>query len=393
MAMNTAEKARIAGRKEAVKAGVAKGLTAKESRKRYYVRTRVGELEKAGKPVSAEKRKQLREKFNSGDVSRRGFAAPKKQVKAIELPQTTSPVSKSRPPSGGRGGRTSTMPGSSSSSSSSASTKKGRSGGGKVYDFARNELLGVDDFGRVGKNLRKGNYGKAAKSAGAGVLELGSTVASIFGVGLGVKGLMGVTKAAKVVKGAKAAKGAKTVSNAKYYKNLATGNQAKNYKNLAGTAVKGKKVSSAKYYKNLATGNQAKNYAKPVAKSVAKSGAKTTAKTGAKSTAKTGAKTTKAQKASAARYYKNLATGKQAKNYKNLAGTAVKGKKVSNAKYYKNIAKGKNAKNYKPAKTPFMKRPNGRVMNTAALIAPSAARLSSNYLYNEDKRKRSRLLG
>jgi len=267
MAMNASEKARIAGRKEAVKAGTAKGLTAKESRKRYYVRTRVAELEKAGKPVSAEKRKQLREKFNSGDVSRRGFAAPKKQVKAIELPQTTSPVSKSRPPSGGRGGRTSTMPGSSSSSSSSASTKKGRSGGGKVYDFARNELLGVDDFGRVGKNLRKGNYGKAAKSAGAGVLELGSTVASIFGVGLGVKGLMGATKAAKLAKGAKGA------SNLKYYKNLAKGKQSRNYGKVVPTTSKVRKTTKSQQAKAY---NYYSNLGKPAAKTVAKTAKKST---------------------------------------------------------------------------------------------------------------------
>lgn len=71
--MNASEKARIAGRKKAVAAGKTKGLDDKESSKRFYVQTRVAELKKAGKPVTAEKRKQLREKFNSGDVSRRGF--------------------------------------------------------------------------------------------------------------------------------------------------------------------------------------------------------------------------------------------------------------------------------------------------------------------------------
>jgi hypothetical protein len=90
------------------------------------------------------------------------------------------------------------------SGSAKPAGKKGRSSSGKTYDFVRNELLGVDDFSRVGKNLKKGNYGKAAKSAGAGVLELGSTVASLFGVGLGVKGAMGAAKAAKLAKGVKA---------------------------------------------------------------------------------------------------------------------------------------------------------------------------------------------
>ena len=201
MAMNDSEKARIAGRKEAVKAGAAKGLSGKESRKRYYVQTRVAELEKAGKPVSAEKRKQLRQKFNSGDVSRKGFAAPKKKTKAIELVNTPvvskpSPAtSRMKPVPGYRAG-------SRKPSSMSASSKKGRSGKGKVYDFARNELLGVDDFGRAGKNLRKGNYGKAAKSTGAGVLELGSSIATIFGIGAGVKAVTGAAKGAKAAKGA-----------------------------------------------------------------------------------------------------------------------------------------------------------------------------------------------
>jgi hypothetical protein len=285
MAMNASEKARIAGRKEAVKAGAAKGQSAKESRKRYYVQTRVAELEKAGKPVSAEKRKQLRQKFNSGDVSRRGFAAPKKQVKTIEVPKTISPVAKSRPPSGGRYGRTSTMPGSSSSSSSSTSTKKGRSGGGKVYDFARNELLGVDDFGRVGKNLRKGNYGKAAKSAGAGVLELGSTVATIFGIGAGIKGATAAGKAAKLAKGVEGA------SNLKYYKNLGKVapkivGKAAPYK--AAPLSKAAKAANLKYYKNLG---------KPAAKTVTKSAAKTVAKTAKKSVSVVAKRTPRVAKA------------------------------------------------------------------------------------------------
>ena len=202
--MTPAEKARIAGRKEAVKSGTSKGLSAKEARKRYYVRTRAAELEKkTGQPVSAEKRKQLREKFNSGDVSRKGFAAPKKK-KSVS---SSSSVLADKPVSSTKGksptSQMQSVPGYKSGSAKPAG-KKGRSSSGKTYDFVRNELLGVDDFSRVGKNLKKGNYGKAAKSAGAGVLELGSTVASLFGVGLGVKGAMGAAKAAKLAKGVKA---------------------------------------------------------------------------------------------------------------------------------------------------------------------------------------------
>jgi len=264
----------IASRKENRKAFVAqktseKGITAKQARQRFYVQTRMSEMKAKGKTVTPEMRKQLQQKFQSGNVSRKGFAAPKKKVTSSSSSSSNPPAISGTPSSSSSKGRSATSnmkgvsgykAGSTKPSSMSADTKKGRSGGGKVYDFARNELLGVDDFGRAGKNLRKGNYGKAAKSAGAGVLELGSSIATLFGVGAGAKAAVAAGKAAKL------AKGAKGVSNAKYYKNLATGNQAKNYKNLAGTAVKGKNVSSAKYYKNLATGNQAKNYAKPKAK-------------------------------------------------------------------------------------------------------------------------------
>jgi hypothetical protein len=246
MVMNASEKARIAGRKEAVKAGVAKGLTAKEARKRYYVQTRVGELTKAGKgPVTAEKRKQLREKFNSGDVSRRGFAAPKKRVSSSSSSSSSNGSNSSGSSSGSSSSKTVTQSkvrsatsnmkgvsgykaGSSTKSARqfgpqlSASQmaertkafaekkdekKNGRSVGGKVYDFTRNELLGVDDFSRAGSNLSKGNYGKAALSAGAGALELGTTIASLFGIGLGAKAAMGAGKTAKLVKGSNVIKG------------------------------------------------------------------------------------------------------------------------------------------------------------------------------------------
>ena len=53
----------------------------KESRKRFYVKTRVAELEKSGKTVSPAQRKAFREKFDSGNVSRKGFAAPKKKTR------------------------------------------------------------------------------------------------------------------------------------------------------------------------------------------------------------------------------------------------------------------------------------------------------------------------
>ena len=389
MAVNADVKARnrdmIASRKENRKAFVAqktaeKGITKKQANQRFYVQTRIGEMKAKGKTVTPEMRKQLQQKFQSGDVSRKGFAAPKKKVSSSSSSSSNLPAISGTPTASSSKGRSATSnmkgvsgykAGSTKSSSMSADSKKGRSGGGKVYDFARNELLGVDDFSRAGKNLRKGNYGKAAKSAGAGVLELGSSIATIFGIGAGAKAAMAGAKAAKL------AKGAKGVSNLKYYKNLAKGKQAKNYGKVVPTTkkvvplTKAQKASNMKYYKNLGkpaakvkkTSNLSyyKNLGKPATKTAAKSGAKSGAKTTAKSSAKTGAKSTA----------------------KTIPKT-TKAQKSANMKYYKNLGKS-------PSKTPFMKRPNGKVINTYLKTAPTQARLSSNYLYNENKR--SRLLG
>ena len=63
-------KAKIAARKEARKAS---GMSAQK----FYVKTRMAEAAKGGKTVSA---KDLRKKFQSGDVSRKGFGAPKKKT-------------------------------------------------------------------------------------------------------------------------------------------------------------------------------------------------------------------------------------------------------------------------------------------------------------------------
>lgn len=52
-------------------------------------------------------------------------------------------------------------------------------GNGTVGKFVKNELLGVDDFKSVAKNIKSGNWGKAAKSLGTGAFEAGSTVAAI----------------------------------------------------------------------------------------------------------------------------------------------------------------------------------------------------------------------
>ena len=53
----------------------------KESRKRFYVKTRLAEQAAKGLKSSPEFAKQLRQKFDSGNVSRKGFAAPKKKTR------------------------------------------------------------------------------------------------------------------------------------------------------------------------------------------------------------------------------------------------------------------------------------------------------------------------
>lgn len=99
---NPAVAKRIADRKAFVKEKVAsKGITPKQARQRFYVQTRMAELKAAGKTVGPEQRKQLQQKFQSGNVSRKGFAAPAKKtgnttntvkpvVKPATKPATTS---------------------------------------------------------------------------------------------------------------------------------------------------------------------------------------------------------------------------------------------------------------------------------------------------------------
>lgn len=232
MAMTSAEKARIAGRKEAVKSGTSKGLSAKEARKRYYVRTRAAELEKkTGGPISAEKRKQLREKFNSGDVSRRGFAAPKKKS-----PSSSSSVLADKPASSTKGksptSQMQSVPGYKSGSSKPAgkpASKKGSGSSGglmgaakgaykavlKGSDWVNRELLGIDDFNRAINYTKKGNYSKAAKSAGAGTLESASTIGALLTGGASATGKTALQTGVKSASKSGAKSGSRYVSGLK----------------------------------------------------------------------------------------------------------------------------------------------------------------------------------
>ena len=75
-------------RRAFVKAAVAKGMARQEALKRFYVQTRVKELTAAGKPVTAEVRAQLRKNFESGNVKRGEFGAPKAGMsKPVPKPQ------------------------------------------------------------------------------------------------------------------------------------------------------------------------------------------------------------------------------------------------------------------------------------------------------------------
>jgi hypothetical protein len=74
---------RVADRKAFVEktAGMASTPRSKQAaRQKFFVQTRIKELEAKGKPVDAAKRKELRQKFQSGNVSRAGFGAPKKKA-------------------------------------------------------------------------------------------------------------------------------------------------------------------------------------------------------------------------------------------------------------------------------------------------------------------------
>jgi len=70
MANNPNSKEKIAARKAARKAS---GMSAQK----FYVTTRLAEAAKSGKKLD---RAALRKKFQSGDVARKGFAAPKKKT-------------------------------------------------------------------------------------------------------------------------------------------------------------------------------------------------------------------------------------------------------------------------------------------------------------------------
>ena len=78
-------KAKVTARKTARKES---GMSAQK----FYVKTRMAEAAKGGKTVNA---KDLRKKFQSGDVARKGFGAPKKKTGGTG---SSSPATKNMKP-------------------------------------------------------------------------------------------------------------------------------------------------------------------------------------------------------------------------------------------------------------------------------------------------------
>ena len=69
----------------------------KAARQKFFVQTRAKELAAKGITVDAAKRKELRQKFQSGNVSRAGFGAPKKKAaSSTSSAVSTAPKASSR---------------------------------------------------------------------------------------------------------------------------------------------------------------------------------------------------------------------------------------------------------------------------------------------------------
>lgn len=117
-------------------------------------------------------------------------------------------------------------------------TSSSKSFWSKAGGFVANELLGVDDLKRTANYVRKGQFGKAAKSAAAGAVELGSTIgaaAAAIPTGGGSIAAKGALIAAKqgVKVGAKAAAKQAAKSTARAAERKAVGSGLK----AAGKAV------------------------------------------------------------------------------------------------------------------------------------------------------------
>jgi hypothetical protein len=227
-------------------------------------------------------------------------------------------------------------------------------------NFIKNELLGIDDFSKIGSEISKGHWWDAAKSYGTGVLELGTTVAAIVaavptgGASLGAKAAIvagrqlgkQAIKTAVSQAGKQSAKGiAKSA-----VKTVATGSVRKGGRNVAKAAGKvvhpirttrgvTSTVGRAVVKNNMNTAartalrSAAKNSTEASARSVASSAAAKSAKESvatiskkySSSATKVGARTSSRGAAGATRAAKNRAT-KAAALAKSERGSALAAK-------------------------------------------------------------------
>ena len=126
-----------------------KGITTDQARQRFYVQTRMAEMKAKGKTVTPEMRKKLQQKFQSGDVARKCFAAPKKKISN-----------------------------SGSSSVNATSNMKGISGYGSVVTKkvapkvaprnATSNMKGISGYGRTDSSGRTGMGATMPKKSAAG---------------------------------------------------------------------------------------------------------------------------------------------------------------------------------------------------------------------------------
>ena len=131
-------KVKVDARKAARKAS---GMSAQK----FYVTTRMAEAAKGGKTVNA---KDLRKKFQSGDVARKGFGAPKKKT-------------------GGTGTGSSSSGSSSSGSSSSGSSSKVTGTGSSSRRSATQNMKGVKGYslGKVTPSTKKSTSAPSTSSS------------------------------------------------------------------------------------------------------------------------------------------------------------------------------------------------------------------------------------
>lgn len=80
---------RVSSRKKFVVAARKKGISASEARKQFYVETRTAELRAKGEKVTKQKKTELAKKFESGQVSRKGFYRPGEKKSKISSTRKT----------------------------------------------------------------------------------------------------------------------------------------------------------------------------------------------------------------------------------------------------------------------------------------------------------------